>query len=799
MKNKFIINLSIVVFFLLNLNPTFSNEFIFDTSEIKILDNGNIIEANEGTAISEKNKINIIAKKFKYNKKLSILNAENGLATLTNENIEIKANNFLYNENTSVLNAIGNVVIKDLSKKTLIKSENIFYYIEKRIIKSQTKSSIEDDDKNYFAIESFTYTLEDSLIKLNNVKLIDSQKNITQIEKAYINLSSKKLIGKDMSIDFNDNSYKKENEPRMKGKTISISENKTKVTKGVFTTCKKNDDCPPWQFSAKEIEHDKKKKTIYYKNAWLKLYDKPVFYFPTFFHPDPTVKRQSGFLMPTFQDSASLGISFSIPYYNVISDSKDFTLTPRFYKNEKALIQSEYRAIGPEINNIFDFSFVVEKENTNASKSHFFSKTSRNLDFNNFDESQLSLQIEQTSNNTYLKTYKLKSPLINEISSLTSSLGISAYRDDLSFNTNFQVYENLSVENNNDKFEYIYPSYDLLKRFNNPTKLNGEFSVYSSGFFKNYNTNVYEKVVINDFIFNSDPNFTKNGFKNNYNIVLKNVNSDSTNSTKYRTSRDHQLLSLAEYNSSYPLKRVGINYNDILKPKLSLKFSPNNTKNMRSEERRIDINNIFSLNRLSADDTLEGGASLTYGVEFLKTDKASEKDFFGAKIANIFRIEEEKNLPRNSSLGNRTSDIVGALSFSPNNIFKINYDFSVDNNLNYKNYELLSSEISVNNFVSTFEYLNENNTTKSESYLSNKTAYFINDVNKLQFEIRENKKTKLTEYYNLIYQYTNDCLTAAIEYNKDYYSDKDLKPDETIFLKLTIVPFGSTTSPNLRQ
>ena len=58
MKNKFIINLSIVVFFLLNLNPTFSNEFIFDTSEIKILDNGNIIEANEGTAISEKNKIN---------------------------------------------------------------------------------------------------------------------------------------------------------------------------------------------------------------------------------------------------------------------------------------------------------------------------------------------------------------------------------------------------------------------------------------------------------------------------------------------------------------------------------------------------------------------------------------------------------------------------------------------------------------------------------------------------------------------------------------------------------------------
>ena len=356
----------------------------------------------------------------------------------------------------------------------------------------------------------------------------------------------------------------------------------------------------------------------------------------------------------------------------------------------------------------------------------------------------------------------------------------------------------MSEEKNNDKFEYIYPSYNLFKRVNNPTGLNGDFSIFSSGFSKNYNTNVYEKVIINDLIFNSNSNFTKNGFKNNYNIVLKNVNSDSTNSTKYRTSRDHKLLSLAEYNSAYPLKREGINYNDILKPKVSLKFNPSDTKDMRSEERRIDINNIFSLNRLSADDTLEGGTSLTYGLEYLKSNKTSEKDFFGAKIANIFRLDEDKNLPGNSSLGNRTSDIVGGINFSPNNIFKINYDFSIDNNLSYKNYELLNSEVSINNFVTTFEYLNENNTTGSESYISNKTAYFINDTNKFQFEIRENKKTKLTEFYNLIYQYTNDCLTAAIEYNKDFYSDKDLKPDETIFLKLTIVPFGTTTSPNIR-
>ena len=70
---------------------------------------------------------------------------------------------------------------------------------------------------------------------------------------------------------------------------------------------------------------------IYYDDAWLKIYDKPVLYFPKFFHPDPTVKRQSGFLIPSVSDSNNLGISLNIPYYNVISNNKDFTLRPRFY------------------------------------------------------------------------------------------------------------------------------------------------------------------------------------------------------------------------------------------------------------------------------------------------------------------------------------------------------------------------------------------------------------------------------------------------------------------------------------
>ena len=121
----------------------------------------------------------------------------------------------------------------------------------------------------------------------------------------------------------------------------------------------------------------------------------------------------------------------------------------------------------------------------------------------------------------------------------------------------------------------------------------------------------------------------------------------------------------------------------------------------------------------------------------------------------------------------------------------------MDQNLDKTEYQLLSSDLSINNFVTSFEYLNESSSFANDSYLYNKTSYNFNEKNSLSFKIRENKKEKITEFYNLIYEYKNDCLIAAVEYSKDYYNFQDLKPEEKLFFKLTIVPFGTTSSPSL--
>ena len=68
--------------------------------------------------------------------------------------------------------------------------------------------------------------------------------------------------------------------------------------------------------------------------------------------------------------------------------------------------------------------------------------------------------------------------------------------------------------------------------------------------------------------------------------------------------------------------------------------------------------------------------------------------------------------------------------------------------------------------------------------------------NILSFSTRRNKTIDLTEYYNLSYQYKNDCLSASIEYNKEYYTDRDIRPNESLFLKLTIIPFNKDSNSN---
>ena len=285
MKNNLVI---LIVSFLFFFSITNSSAFNFETKKLKLIKEKNLIIASEGKAYLSDSDLEIEADKFEYKKDLGILKSNgNGLAIIKTKNIKIKFDKSTYNQKNSTLIAEGNIRINELNENIYIETQKIFYDKKNNFINSTTKTLLKDDLQNNYTVTSFNFDIEKSILKLNDLEFIDKEQNIFKTKIAFMNTESGKLFGKDISINLNNSSFNKENEPRIKGNSLINEKDTTEITKGIFTTCKKRDGCPPWKITAKKITHNKKKREIIYDKAFLEVYDVPIVYFPKFFHPDP--------------------------------------------------------------------------------------------------------------------------------------------------------------------------------------------------------------------------------------------------------------------------------------------------------------------------------------------------------------------------------------------------------------------------------------------------------------------------------------------------------------------------------
>ena len=789
MKNKFKFLIPIFFLFLSEINTFASEDFIFESKSIEIEQNNNII-AKDGVKVVTSDGLEIFADKSEYNKDTKILKLENNVKILDKiQSYKISSDYIIYNKFLEKIISKTNTKI-EIDDAYVVSGEDIIFFRSEFKIQSAQPSKLKDKFDNEIKLTSFDYSIKNKVLKTDQMELIDKESNIYKSKNAIIDLGNDKLAAKDIQIYFAKGELGEN--ARLKGNSLITENNLSIVKNGIFTTCKKRDDCPPWSLKSKEIKHDKIKKLINYKDSWLKFYDVPIFYFPKFFHPDPTVKRQSGFLPPSFLTSSTSGGSINLPYYKVISENKDTTFTPRIYFNNDISIQNEYRQVEKNTNHISDFSF---KKLDKSSKSHFFSNTKHVIE-NNFDFSEIELNLEKTSSDTYLKGDNIMSDTrsTNNQNLLNSYLKFDASSEDLDIFAELAAYEDLTKERNSDKFQYILPNFTISKLLTNNPNSKGRLDYKISGSSQKKSTNISESFLINDLIYKSNFFFSKFGTISNYEFEFKNSLKKGKNSNKYKDDTQSENFAAFIFNSSIPLKKNYENYVGNLSPKINARFSPNKSENLKDLDRKINITNIFSKNRLGLNDTIEGGKSLTVGFDYnLKTKENT--NFLDFSLGQIFKDTEDKRLPITSKMQNKSSDIVGNFSFLPDNKFKINYDFSLDNNLDTVNYTKIETQLNINNFITSFDFLEENNDIGSDSYLLSDVRYSFNEKNSVSYNTRRNRKTNLTEYYNLIYEYKNDCLVAGVEYNKDYYQDRDLKPTEQIFFSVTLTPFTTISSP----
>ena len=700
--------------------------------------------------------------------------------------------------------------LKSKGETTILTSEgyfltgaNIIFDNKSKFIKSDDKAIIKDLENNNIYLENFEYSTENNFFKsTGKIKIVDSKSNSYNFSQVYIDEKKREIIGTDIKAFLNQESFKinSDNKPRVFANTVKIGNQESEFTKSIFTLCdyRKKDKCPPWSLQAGTMTHNKKNKTIYYDNAIIKIYDLPIFYLPKLSHPDPTVDRRSGFLPPSFSDTKNLGAGLEVPYFWDLGKDKDFTLRSKLFTSEHPLFLGEYRQAFATSNLILNSGFTEGYKNANqnkksGNKSHFFSQFVKTFKGKKGSDNEFKLSLQKVSNKKYLKLYKIKNNLVNyEDDILENSLNFSHENEDLFLGFKASAYEDLKENRKNDEYEYILPDIILDKNLFSSSKY-GYADLQSNLIFHNFETNKFTKFLINDIDWKYNQINYPSGLKGRLLGKLKNVNYETKNTSIYKTDTTHEMFGAIGYLSELNLfKKIKDNSKSFLTPKILLRYAPGHMRE-ETNKTRLNHSNIFQLDRLNSNKNFESGLSTTVGFNYELEEPNKKLDF---SIGQIINEKENKNMPSSSSLNQRFSDVIGHSELEMNNNLKLSYDFALDQNYSQLNYNEIGASLDFNPIKFDFSYLEEKEHIGNQEYFKGKIDLSQNKYGLFSAETKRNLITNSAEYYNLSYEYANDCLRAGLVYRREFYNDSELEPEDSLMFKITLTPFGDINSPS---
>ena len=302
---------------------------------------------------------------------------------------------------------------------------------------------------------------------------------------------------------------------------------------------------------------------------------------------------------------------------------------------------------------------VINQKKTSEKNTltHIFTKYEKNLNFENFIESSFNISIQKTNNDTYLKVFDTN--LVNtdlkpdNFETLTSDIDFNLENEKFSFNTGFIAYENLSKKNT-DRYQYVLPYYDFSRSFF--TNNFASFNFLSQGDNILKDTNNLRSRMINNLEIQSNDYFSNGGVKNNFNYHFKNTITAGKNNDEYNSSPHIKLMNIFEIVSSYPLIKKNDNFIDQLIPKVSMRINPSDMKSYKNENRQINSENIFNIDRLGLIDTLESGQNLTMGLSYKKEKINNINKYFEFNVGKVLRMKSSDNIPSNSTLDKKNSN-----------------------------------------------------------------------------------------------------------------------------------------------
>ena len=743
---------------------------------------------------------------------------------------ELQGKKIIYTNDNNLIVAQGGAYAKDQSGKEIF-ADKITYNKKEANIKSEGKSIYADNRGNKLFADNFHYDINLKTIDAkNNVKYIDKDGNLLNFSSLKYYEELEKGIGQDLRAKLTDKSTMEGAEAEFDNKLGTV----TLLKKNSYTPCENKENstktiseiCPDWSIDTTKTTHDKNEKMVYHRNAVLKIKNIPVFYTPYFSHPDPSVKRKSGFLPPSVKNFTDLGQTIKTPYFWAISDNKDLTFTPIYYFDENSIFLTEYRQQNEKSKFYIDSSYtqgyknINKKDNsgneikrTDGARNHLFFNFLGSYEDLLFSQNDLEVNIQRISQKNYLNVNQINTEHVKQdMTSLNNNIIFNSYGGSQRIKIESNIYENLNIEEKNLKYQYTFPSIEYGNYFN---KFDQLVNISSSFAAKNLGTNSNQAYFTNQINSESEIKLLDflPGVANVFKTSTKNINVQNQNILDSKENFNSDTYLTLGVENSLPLMKINKNTEETLTPKIFTKFTTGSMTNANSLDKMLTYQDIYSMNRMSSITNPETGGDIGYGIDYniRKKNNLSEVYMDGTfSIGQVIKKKKLKEMPENSSLANTSSDFVGNVSFfydgkieekiSQTAYLKkglnINYDYTVSNDLN----KILKNDIDISyadtkNTWSSKYY--ETHDISNEQYIDIKYDRKIYDDFTFATGVRKNIQDSFTENNFIGIAYETDCIKISLNLAKTFYQDEDLKPSNNFTLSLVLKPFGSPISPDL--
>jgi LPS-assembly protein len=565
--------------------------------------------------------------------------------------------------------------------------------------------------------------------------------------------------------------------------------------------CEEDPTAPPfWQLRAVRIIHDGSKQRIEYRDATLEIFGVPVAYIPYFAHPDPTVKRRSGMLIPKIGNSSDLGTILQTPYYLALNKQSDLTITPILTTKERAILALEYR--GFLKSGKIEFRGSLTNDSDNQWRGHMGAKG--RFDIN--ETWRWGFDSNRSIDDTYLRRYgfdvdrtKLSSASAD---SLVTHLFTEGFRGRNYISANAYAFQGLEQGDTFSTKALVAPLIDY-NHVGMPDRLGGRTVL-------DFNLLALTRTGSNDTRRLSVrggwevPFFTRFGdaFKLSAKMLgdFYNVGQlPRSDAPEEFTGSSGRLLPELSLSWRHPIVRQQGSGHQVIEPIASVVLSPygGNTGKIPNEDSidfEFDDTNLIRSSRFSGLDRVESGPRINYGLKWdiYGRDGGST----GFLIGQSYRVRRDNTFAALSGLEDHFSDIVARVNVKPTKLVDLTYRTRISKeNLSPARNEIQFTvgaplfRAGVNYFF--LDRQEDDEFSAREEISMNISSQLNRNWQTSASAVRDLSGAGQMRTANLNLSYENECCLISTNLSRTYFEDRDLEPTDSVTFRVTLKTLGA--------